>query len=186
MISFRGWRMEEIVGLKRSKGMEVPAAHDPWADGLGELLPRLRRFARVLSGNQDDADDLVQVALERALARRSQWDASRRLDSWLYGIIRNAWIDELRSRRRGQTVFAQESLGERVGEDTMDHYVTGLSVESAMRMLPEDQRVAVALVLIEGLSYREAAGVLEVPMGTLTSRLARGREALQATLGEGQ
>jgi RNA polymerase sigma-70 factor, ECF subfamily len=166
--------------------MEAPAEHDPWADGLGELLPRLRRFARALSGNQDDADDLVQVSLERALARRSQWDSSRRLDSWLFGIIRNAWIDELRSRRRGQALFADEALGERVGVSTMEGYMTGLSVESAMRMLPVDQRAAIALVLIEGLSYREAARVLDVPMGTLTSRLARGREALQATLGEGK
>lgn len=173
--------MDEKVTLDRIAGME---AHDPWAEGLGELMPRLRRFARALTGNQDDADDLVQLSLERALSKRSQWDASRRLDSWLYGIVRNAWIDEVRSRRRSQGVFAPEVLGERVGVDTMQHYMTGLSVEAAMQLLPPDQRAAIALVLIEGLSYREAASVLEVPMGTLTSRLARGREALQATLGD--
>lgn len=147
-----------------------------------ELLPRLRRFARNLTRNPQDADDMVQVAVERALTRLDQWHRDARLDGWLFKIIRNAWIDELRARSRRDALFAPEEAGESVGVATMDQEVDRLSVEAAMARLPEDQRVALSLVLVEGLPYKEAAAVLDVPIGTLTSRLSRGREALQALL----
>jgi RNA polymerase sigma-70 factor, ECF subfamily len=149
-----------------------------------ELLPRLRRFARTLARNVHDADDLVQIAIERALLRYEQWRPDSRFDSWMFGILRNAWIDEVRSRGRRGRVFAPEEAGENVGDGAEDAQVRLMSVQAALAKLPEDQRLAVALVLIEGLSYKEAADVLEVPIGTLTSRLARGREALQASLGD--
>ncbi len=152
---------------------------------LGELLPRLRRFARSLTGHPQDADDLVQTALERALVHAGQWRGQRgALDAWMFGIVRNAWLDELRARRRQKRIFAPEQEGERVGKATMDGQIELLSVQAAMDRLPEEQCQAVALVLVEGMSYREAAEVMQVPMGTLTSRLARGREALQRMLGE--
>ena len=147
------------------------------------LLPRLRRFARNLTRNPHDADDVVQIALERALTRLDQWRSDARLDSWLFKIVRNAWIDELRSRGRRNKIFLAEEAGENVGADSMERESELLSVQSAMAQLPEDQREAVSLVLVEGLPYKEAAEVLDVPIGTLTSRLARGREALQALLG---
>jgi RNA polymerase sigma-70 factor, ECF subfamily len=147
------------------------------------LLPRLRRFARNLTRNPHDADDVVQIAVERALRRLDQWRSGARLDSWMFKIVRNAWIDELRSRGRHGKVFLAAEAGEHVGTDTMARETELLSVQSAMARLPEDQREAVSLVLVEGLPYREAAQVLDVPIGTLTSRLARGREALQALLG---
>jgi len=147
-----------------------------------ELLPRLRRFARNLTRNPHDADDVVQIAIERALTRLDQWHRDARLDSWLFRIVRNAWIDELRSRARRDALFAPEEAGEAVGVAAMDREVDRLSVEAAMAQLPEEQRLAVSLVLVEGLPYKEAALVLDVPIGTLTSRLARGREALQAML----
>ncbi len=147
-----------------------------------ELLPRLRRFARNLTRNPHDADDVVQIAIERALTRLDQWHRDARLDSWLFRIVRNAWIDEIRSRARRDALFAPEEAGEAVGVAAMDREVDRLSVEAAMARLPEEQRLAVSLVLVEGLPYKEAALVLDVPIGTLTSRLARGREALQATL----
>lgn len=150
---------------------------------LCALLPRLRRFARSLAGNRADADDLVQVALERALARASQWRPDMRLDAWVFAIVRNAWIDEQRARQRGQRVFAPEEQGANVGETPFEGQDLALSVQTALARLPEEQRMAIALVLIEGLSYREAAQAMGVPVGTLTSRLARGREALQALLG---
>ena len=153
-------------------------------DGLCELLPRLRRFARALAGNPQDADDLVQTAVERALARASQWRSDMRLDAWLYGIVRNAWIDEVRSRARVRHLFAPDEAGANVGESSIDAQFIRMSVEAAIAKLPEEQRSAVALVLIEGLAYKEAASVLDIPMGTLTSRLARGREALQRMLGD--
>jgi len=146
------------------------------------LLPRLRRFARNLTRNPHDADDVVQIALERALSRLEQWRSDARLDSWLFKIVRNAWIDELRSRGRRDKIFIAEEAGENVGTESMEMETEMMSVQSAMARLPEDQRVAVSLVLIEGLPYKQAAEVLDVPIGTLTSRLARGREALQALL----
>ena len=147
------------------------------------LLPRLRRFARNLARNPHDADDVVQIAVERALTRLDQWRSDARLDSWMFKIVRNAWIDELRSRGRRDKVFLAAEAGENVGTDSMARETDLLAVQSAMARLPQEQREAVSLVLVEGLPYREAADVLDVPIGTLTSRLARGREALQAMLG---
>jgi RNA polymerase sigma-70 factor, ECF subfamily len=152
-------------------------------DEIAALLPRLRRFGRSLTGSREDADDLVQVALERALVNAVQWQPGTRLDSWLFRIMQNAWIDELRAqRRRGQTLLPEEA-GEHVGIDERGARDDAIAVRQAMATLGEDQRAAVALVLVEGLSYKEAAAVLEVPIGTLTSRLARARDVLQAALG---
>jgi RNA polymerase sigma-70 factor, ECF subfamily len=149
-----------------------------------ELLPKLRRFARSLTRNPHDADDLLQGALERALTHLEQWQADTRLDSWLYTIVKHAWIDELRSRARRERTFEDAGQAEAVPDPRGDASGT-LSVDQAMACLPEDQRLAVALVLIEGLPYKEAAQIIEVPMGTLTSRLARGRQALQQLLDPG-
>jgi RNA polymerase sigma-70 factor (ECF subfamily) len=146
------------------------------------LLPRLRRFARNLVRTPHDADDMVQIAVERALLHLDQWHRDARLDSWLFKILRNAWIDEVRSRGRRAKLFMPEEAGENVGEASMEREMDRLSVEAALARLPHDQRLAVSLVLVEGLAYKDAADVLEVPIGTLTSRLARGREALAAML----
>ncbi len=157
---------------------------------LCELLPRLRRFARGLAGNVHDADDVVQVALERALARADQFregaGEGHGLEAWVFGIVRNAWLDEVRARQRRGQVLAPEELGEHVGESPFDGRDRAMSVEAAMARLPEEQREAVMLVLVEGLAYKEAAAALEVPIGTLTSRLARARTALQKMLGESE
>jgi RNA polymerase sigma-70 factor (ECF subfamily) len=153
---------------------------------LGALLPRLRRFARVITRNLDDADDLVQMAVEKALARADQWRPGSRLDSWMFGIMRNAWIDEIRARGRRDRVYAPEEAGLDVGDRSAEDRDIALSVQAALEQLPEEQRLAVALVLIEGLAYKEAAETLGIPIGTLTSRLARGREALQAMLADAQ
>ena len=150
---------------------------------LAASLPRLRRFARALTRHAADADDLVQIALERALEHQGQWRADSSLEGWIFGIIKNAWIDELRRRKRGAAVFAPEEAGAHVGERSAESHATALSVQQAMERLPDEQRLAVALVLVEGLSYKEAADVMEVPIGTLTSRLARAREALMNMLG---
>jgi len=151
---------------------------------LVTLLPRLRRFARTLTRNPHDADDLVQLALERALARAHQLRPDAALAGWVFGILRHAWIDELRARARSKRVFAPEESGQHVGDPGPAAQAEMLSVQEAMARLPEEQRIAVALVLVEGFSYKEAAHVMEVPIGTLTSRLARGREALQTMLAE--
>jgi RNA polymerase sigma-70 factor (ECF subfamily) len=152
---------------------------------IAALLPRLRRFARSVTRHREDADDLVQVAVERALRHLDQWQDGTRLDSWLFRIMKNAWIDEVRARARRDDVLAPEEAGEHVGYSDSGRRIARLSIEAAMARLPEEQRMAVSLVLVEGLPYKEAAAVLDVPIGTLTSRLARGRDALQAMLGDG-
>ncbi|TAK45897.1 MAG: RNA polymerase sigma factor [Betaproteobacteria bacterium] len=151
---------------------------------LVSLLPRLRRFGRALTGQRQDADDLVQTAIERALTRREQWEAGTRLSSWLFRIVQNAWIDEVRARGRRDRVLAPEEAGEHVGVSTTDAQIDALAVRKAMARLNDDQRIAVSLVLVEGLPYKEAAAVLDIPIGTLTSRLARAREQLQALLAD--
>ncbi|MBP8231701.1 MAG: RNA polymerase sigma factor [Rhizorhabdus sp.] len=154
---------------------------------LLDLLPRLRRFARSLTLDVADADDLCQIALERALKAEDQWAEGTRLDSWMYRIIRNCWIDELRSRRRrGETVPVDADgldLPD-AGDRQMEARVELNNVDRAMAALPPEQREVIALVLVEGLAYREAAELLDLPMGTITSRLVRGRQALMDHLGE--
>jgi len=158
---------------------------DPIQRQIVDLLPRLRRLARVLAGQPADADDLVQQTVERALAARGQWRPGTRLDSWMFRIMKNAWIDETRVRRRRGAVLAPEEEGENVGGASAraaEARLEAAEVERAIARLPQEQRLAVALVLVEGLSYKEAAEVLGVPQGTLTSRLGRGRQALLAEL----
>ena len=156
----------------------------PIHEEIAILLPRLRRFGRAVTRNVEDADDLVQVAVERALNRSEQWQPGTRLDSWMFRIMKNAWIDEVRSRVRHARVLAPEEAGEHVGVDSGEANLQRLAVQKAVSMLNEDQRMIVGLVLIEGLPYKEAAEVLEIPIGTLTSRLARARETLQSLLAD--
>jgi RNA polymerase sigma-70 factor, ECF subfamily len=160
------------------------ASLDQLREQIVGLLPRLRRFARTLARDPHDADDLVQIAVERALVRSDQLRPDSRLSSWMFGILRNAWIDENRTRGRRNRIFAPEALGENVGDASSETHTEVLSVQDAMARLPEEQRIAVSLVLVEGLSYKEAAEIMGVPVGTLTSRLARGREALAGMLAD--
>lgn len=156
---------------------------DEFESALGRLLPRLRRFAYGLTRESADADDLVQRTAERALRARHQWQPGTSLDAWTYRIMRNLWIDTARSRQREDRVMARD-------EEGYDRGIAGGAegkaelhfLMRAMDRLPDEQREAVALVLIEGLSYAEAAEILEVPAGTLTSRLVRGRQALARML----
>lgn len=150
---------------------------------IAALLPRLRRFGRTLAHTREDADDLVQMAVEKALTRTDQWTPGTRLDSWMFRIMQTTWIDEVRARDRRSQTFVPEEEGEHVGVASHDAQVDAIAVRKAIAQLGDDQRVVVGLVLVEGLSYQEAAAVLEIPVGTLTSRLARAREALQTLLG---
>lgn len=154
------------------------------SEGIVELLPRLRRFARSLSRNQHDADDLVQSVVERTWRNLSQLKPGANLGSWMFGIMKNAWIDDRRAKGRRGEVALPEDSGEHPAVTPGDADATLWSVSEAMAKLPEEQRLAVALVLVEGLSYKEASELLDIPIGTLTSRLARGRTALAAALGD--
>ncbi len=158
---------------------------DAFQRDLVALLPRLRRFARSLTRDPTDADDLVQIAVERGLARRDQWRPDTNLANWMFRLMKNAWIDETRARGRGARLMSDGADVERVVDTQapgLDARLAARALERALGHLPGDQRIAVALVLVEGLSYSEAADVLEIPAGTLTSRLVRGRMALMAEL----
>lgn len=152
---------------------------------LVALLPRLRRFARALCGTLDDGDDLVQAACERALSRLDQWAPGTRLDSWMFRIMKNLHIDDGRKRQH-QGPSVDSSLADLVigtdGERVIEAKLTLASVGEAMANLPEQQRTILTLVCIEELPYREVARVLDVPMGTVMSRLARARRALHASV----
>ncbi|OHD06262.1 RNA polymerase sigma factor [Sphingopyxis sp. RIFCSPHIGHO2_12_FULL_65_19] len=154
---------------------------------LVELLPRLRRFARGLARHASDADDLCQAAIERALKSRDQWQQGTRLDSWMYRITRNLWIDERRAAgRRGVQTPIDDKVVQIAGQGAAEVEAGALrgDVDGAMARLPDEQREVVMLILVEGYAYREAADILEVPIGTVTSRLARGRETLMFYLRE--
>ncbi|MES2117937.1 MAG: RNA polymerase sigma factor [Pseudomonadota bacterium] len=154
------------------------------ASDIAALLPRLRRFARTITFNREDADDLVQIAVERALNRGAQWEPGSRLDSWIFRIMKNAWIDEVRARIRRDTLFAAEEAGEHVGDGSAEAHQQRMAIQKAVSLLSDEHRLVVALVLVDGLPYKEAAEVLEIPLGTLTSRLVRARTALQQLLSD--
>lgn len=159
---------------------------DAFAEEIVALLPRLRRFAAALTRDRVEADDLCQETIERAFRHRRQWQEGTRLDSWMYRIMRNCWIDQARSRtRQGQTFLPGEhgpELGAKGGQEAS---VELQDVNRALLRLPGEQREAIVLVMVEGYSYKEAAEIAGCPVGTLNSRLVRGRDALLAQLGEG-
>jgi RNA polymerase sigma-70 factor (ECF subfamily) len=153
---------------------------------LVSLLPRLRRFAYGLTGSPDDGDDLVQSACERALARLDQFQPGTRLDSWMYRIVQNLWIDQRRARQARPEAGVEPadlealSVGDAARE--MDSRLAMAAVQRAVAQLPEDQRSVLLLVCVEGQSYKTAAEVLEIPLGTVMSRLARARLAVGRAL----
>jgi RNA polymerase sigma-70 factor (ECF subfamily) len=149
------------------------------------FLPRLRRFAYGLTGSIADGDDLLQATYERAIRHIDQWQAGTRLDSWMYRIARNLHLNAIRANGlRGEQVAANDIEQQAVvdGERVMDSQLTFESVRRFVRALPDEQRTILLLVCVEGFSYKEVAAMLELPMGTVTSRLARARIALKEQL----
>jgi RNA polymerase sigma-70 factor (ECF subfamily) len=149
------------------------------------VLPRLRRFAYALTGNTEQGDDLVQDACLRALSRMELWQPGTRLDSWMYRIAQNIWLDRVRANKvRGEAVDIETMAG-LTGTDgrvVAESELTLQAVAAALSRLPAEQRATVALVCIEGASYKEAAEISGVPVGTVMSRLARARRTLNAAL----
>jgi RNA polymerase sigma-70 factor (ECF subfamily) len=150
------------------------------------VLPRLRRFALSLAGRRDVADDLVQISCEKALANAERWQDGTHFDSWMFRILRNTWIDHARRRKtEGKTedVYEREDLAGLRGEVDIENRLMLQKVWEIIGTLPDEQREVLLLVCVEGLSYNEAAEVLEVPAGTVMSRLARARAKLAALSG---
>jgi RNA polymerase sigma factor, sigma-70 family len=165
----------------------VNASRDKVADLRSEivaLIPRLRRFALGLTRNRDEADDMVQLALERGLARLSHFTIGTRLDSWMFRILQNAWIDQARRRQRDGAPVDLDAIAELTPDALEDAARLSVQreVQQAMTALSADQRALVMLVLVEGYSYQEAADIVEIPVGTVMSRLSRARQILMDRL----
>lgn len=153
-------------------------------DDLAELLPRLWRFAVMLTRSRDHADDLLQSACERALSRHRQFRPGTRMDSWLYSIVHSIWKNDVRRESTRRDILARmpEESAAVDGERVASGKIFLSEVLSVMETLPEQQSSAMLLVYVDGLSYDEAAGILDVPVGTVMSRLARARLALGRAL----
>ena len=151
------------------------------------LLPRLRRFSYGLTGNADDADDLLQESCAKAIGSISSWQKGTRLDSWMYRIIQNTWTDNRRRHaiRQNNADELRQSLDQHVDEEKRLEDRRRLEqVRLAIELLPDDQRAIMVMTCLEGIAYKEVAAILDIPMGTVMSRLARGRKKLHELLKE--
>ena len=144
------------------------------------LIPRLRRYAVALVGDRAAADDLVQDTLERALNKFHLWRRGTDLRAWLFTVMHNVFVNQLRSRRE-YLALEGEAL-ELPVRPTHDAQLEARDVMRALARLPAEQREVLLLVVLEDLSYEEAATALGVPIGTVMSRLSRGREKLRALM----
>src|SRR6516164_2946305 len=156
---------------------------DGLCNELPTLLPRLWRFALRLAGDRHDAEDLVQRACVRALERQHQLQPGTSTLSWLFSIVHSVWLNEVRARqiRSHGSVQWSEELADTVADPVTcnpETYTLHQQIISAVEKLPDAQRSVMLLVAVEGLSYREAATVLDVPIGTVMSRLARARQTI--------
>ncbi|NOX84333.1 MAG: RNA polymerase sigma factor [Alphaproteobacteria bacterium] len=150
-----------------------------------ELLPRLRRYAYALTGARADADDLLQATVERVLTRGTPEDVA--LIKWSFRVCKNIWIDEIRARRVRVTAAASGKITEEEkvdGERVIMGKLAFVEVNIAMSKLPDDQRAVLSLVALDGCSYKQAAEILQTPIGTVMSRLARARRAIAVLLDE--
>ncbi len=171
----RNWNRE-----KMSKQRE-----EALRDQIVGLLPRLRRFAMSLAKDLDRADDLLQSACERALNRLDQFQPGSRLDSWLYRIVYTQWVDKVRRRqiRSDKLIVLSTETESRSGSTVSDSSISqSLDLRHALERLPQEHLAAVMLVCVEGYSYAEAAGVLNVPAGTVASRVSRARVMMSGFL----
>ena len=164
---------------------QTRAGEPEFHDALVAVLPKLRRFAYALAGNREEADDLLQAAAERALEKADRFEPGTNFEAWLFRLCRNLWIDRIRSRKvRPEVLFKEEMAPSLDGERQLETGVDLERVGAAMGQLSEDHRSVLALVAVEGLSYKEAASVLDLPIGTVMSRLARARAQLADRVGE--
>ena len=150
-------------------------------DAIVAEIPRLRRYARALTGNADAADDLVQETLERGMEKWRFWQSSRDLRPWLFSIIHNLHIDQLR-RQHQLSLCAEEAAAEVAQRPRQTDALEVRDLDRALARLPLEQREVLLLVGLEELSYKEAATALGIPVGTVMSRLARARQRLREIL----
>ncbi len=152
------------------------------------LLPRLMRFALLLTGSRSDADDLVQATCERAISRLDAWTRGTALDCWMFKIAHNLYRNQRRDQSNRLRLVEQHGATQEFLEDgarRAEARTELQEIRTRVLALPAEQRAVLTLVAIEGFSYQETANLLDVPVGTVTSRLARAREALRAAVAAG-
>jgi RNA polymerase sigma-70 factor, ECF subfamily len=157
---------------------------DEFRAALARVLPRLRRFARALTRSESEAEEVVQAACLRALNKRSQFEIAERFDAWMFRITRNAWIDQSRASkvRRCEPLESAEEVIGCPGEEYAMRQITLAQVRRTLDELPSAFRSVLLLVCADGLSYRETAAILGIPIGTVMSRLHRARFELHRRL----
>ncbi len=149
-------------------------------DEIEACIPALRRYARALTGSADQADDLVQDCLERAIRKRHLWSPTGTLQNWLFTILINIYRNQLRSIKSRPSLSSLDDMTiEPAVAASQPSSVALAETQRALATLPLDQREVLLLVTVEGMAYKEAAQVLGIPIGTLMSRLGRGRERLR-------
>jgi RNA polymerase sigma factor (sigma-70 family) len=149
-----------------------------------ELIPRLRRYARALTGERGAADDLVQDTLERAWSKLHLWRHGSDLRAWLFTIMHNVHVNQVRSRAASSTVPLDDDAAEAPVRPTQSDMLEVRDIDAALRRLPLEQRQVVLLIALERMSYDETAKTLAIPIGTVMSRLARARERLRVMLAD--
>ncbi|HEX5802240.1 MAG TPA: RNA polymerase sigma factor [Azospira sp.] len=154
-------------------------------DDLVAHLPRLRRYARALTGDRHLADDLVQDTLERALARSALWRRGSKLDAWLLTIMHNLFVNQLRARARHATEALDDLPAEPAQRAQQGDALEVRDLQAALMALPVEQRSVLLLVTLDERSYEETARILDLPVGTVMSRLSRARERLRQLLDTG-
>jgi RNA polymerase sigma-70 factor, ECF subfamily len=147
-------------------------------------IPRLRRYARALARHESRADDLVQSCLTRAIAKQHLWQEGTDLRAWLFTILHNQHVNEVRrSVREGAAVPVEDVASSLPVEATAVHALELRDLDRAIGCLPVEQRQVILLVGLEGMRYEQAAEVLNIPIGTVRSRLSRGRDTLRVLMG---
>ena len=150
--------------------------------GIVACIPHLRRYARGLSSDREHADDLVQDTLERAWGKYSMWQKSGEVRAWMFGIMHNLFIDQMRSERSRPEHYVGDNLPDVPDRATQLDRLEVHDLDRVLRRLPPDLREVLLLIGVEELSYKDAAGILRVPIGTVMSRLSRARERLRAEI----
>jgi RNA polymerase sigma-70 factor (ECF subfamily) len=157
---------------------------DSFLDQLERWVPNLRRYARALTRNRDQADDLVQDCLERALSRRHLWKEDGNTRAWLFTIMHNIHANDTRRHAARPTAAPVEEAG-LSQPASQSARIAGLEMAAALEELPAEQQQVILLVALEGMSYGEIAELLGIAQGTVMSRLSRGRERLRRLMEDG-
>ncbi len=150
---------------------------------IAQQIPRLRRYARALTGDRSAADDLVQDTLERALSRFHLWRHGSDLRAWLFTIMHNIFVNQSRSRARHQHEALEANPDAEALQGRDPDWLEVRDLANALARVPDEQRAVLLLVGLEQFTYGEAARILDIPIGTVMSRLSRGRERLRVLLG---